>query len=103
MRAAAACQQSCTIIIRENHFENLRDWVVVDSNKSKRLARSSVPETFAPFIRIIIIDIYSVQMKMPTVTRLHEELLADRYRPNSIYANDDELRFKWGFSRVTLH
>lgn len=41
-------------------------------------------------------------MKMPTVTRLYDELLAGNFSPKQ-YADDDELRFKRGQSLASLH
>lgn len=55
--------------------------------------RKTFCPSICPVIRRIIRDMFLVQMKIPTVTRLCAVLLADRVRPKSKNACDDELRF----------
>lgn len=60
-------------------------------------------ELFAPFVRLITSYLVLVQIKIPTVTGLHEELLGDEARPTSKYTDDDKLIFTRGLSREKPH
>lgn len=84
--------------------DNWKEWEAAADNKRPR--DSVVPDVFVPIVRLVIRDMMITQKKMPTVSRIYEELPEDAKRDESAYSDliigTPTERLPWDYSRATL-